>query len=136
MNSRVVNLDDQAQKSLLLDFIRKLGGRHRVEIVKYRPRRSDRQNRYYWPCFAEPFADWMSERYGESVNAEQAHEMLKLKFARKSVVNVQTGEVESIPCGTSTMTTEEFNEYLDKLAAWLKDFCGIEVPTPDVYRET
>ena len=130
----VFNMDDGKIKRTLIDHVRGLEGSHRVSICKYRPRRSDRQNRYYWPCFVKPFSDWLTESQGEPVTPEQAHECLKRTFLNKLLIHPRTGEViGETTRSTTELTTVEFNEYLDNVAKLLAELCDYPVAEPDVY---
>jgi hypothetical protein len=131
----IVNLSDAKDKRMLLEMLRALEGPHRVQWCKHRKRRTDRQNRMYWPLVVQPFADFLREQ-GESYTDDDAHELLKAKFLRVSVANKDTGEViGEIPRSTTTLTTEEFYDYVEKCVAWLADMFGIECPSPDPYRQ-
>ena len=135
MDERILNLSDPKQKAELYGLIGGLRGPHRVSWCRHRPRRTDRQNRYYWPCFVKPFGDFLREQ-GEMVTDDEAHELMKAKFLRRSVVNPATGEVigETVP-STTALDTSEFNVYLEQCAYWLADMFHIVVPEPDVWRE-
>lgn len=133
--NRVLDLSDPLQKERLLDQLSLLQGRWRIEWVRYRPRRSDRQNRYYWPCFVEPFAQWISAKYGETIAPEQAHRVLKNRFLRRQVIDRETGEVLEWVGSTASLDTAQFNHYLDRVAGFLAEFCEIDVPPPRLYWE-
>lgn len=130
----IVDMSNPRERQLVLSKMRDLQGCWRIEMVKYRRRRTDRQNRYYWPCFVEPFSDFLKAQ-GESVSSLYAHEILKHKFLRKTAVNRETGEaIGEYTRSTTELSTSEFNEYLDQCAAWLLEMFGIQVPEPEVYR--
>ena len=126
--NRVIDFGNQREKAMFIDGIRRLDGRWRVEWVRYRPRRSDRQNRYYWPCFVEPFADHLG------VEPDQAHLILKAKFLRKEIIDKETGERFVFVLRSSKLSTSDFNEYLDNCAQFLAELL-IFVPEANVYRE-
>lgn len=128
MPEMIANMSDDALKARIINRIRQLEGRHRIDVTKYRPRRSDRQNRYYWPCIVKPFGDALREAGNDYTN-HQAHEILKHKFLRRENINMATGEVLAFTESTANLDTSEFNEYLDRCAAWLAGL-GIEVPDP------
>lgn len=129
----IVDMSAPREKQMLLQQIRNLEGRHRIDITKHRPRRSDRQNRYYWPCFVTPLADYMRAQ-GEAVSELDAHEILKQRFLRKAIIDHATGEALEFVRSTTALTTVEFNQYLDQCAAFLREM-GIEVPEPKIYYE-
>lgn len=136
MPEAIIDMSDARERSRLLNqALNPLRGRWRFAWKRYRPRRSDRQNRYYWPCFVQPFAAWMRQQ-GNDVTDEQAHDILKHRFLRVTIAH-DAGEfgVHEYTRSTTELDTGEFNEYLDRCAAWLAEFCGIVVPSPDEYRE-
>jgi hypothetical protein len=138
---QVVDLSDQGTKRMLINAIRALEGPHRVEIVRYRPRRSDRQNSFYWPAFCEPFAEWLSEQQGKRVDPEEAHEIFKRTFLEVSVVDEDgvvmfdhRGDPLQRVRSTQELDTAEFAEYLDNCAQLMVDLCGLAPPDADVYK--
>lgn len=135
MTELIVNLSDAKEKRNLLETVRTLEGPHRVNICKHRPRRSDRQNRYYWPCFVQPFAEFLRAQ-GEFVTDDEAHILMKSKFLRRDVINPVTGEIVGETLKSSAdLDRDEFNAYLEACAMWLATMFDIKVPTPDIYRE-
>ena len=132
MPELVANLDDAVVRNKIASRIVQLRGMYRIEVTRYRPRRSDRQNRYYWPVFVKSFAELLRDQ-GESVTDGEAHEYLKHKFLRKTIT--AGGERQDITRSTTDLTTAEFNIYLDQCAAWLTDMFGIVLPAPGEYRE-
>lgn len=127
-----IDLSNPREKALILSKIRELQGVYRIDIKKYKKRRTDRQNRYYWPCFVQPFADFLRAQ-GEPTSDDDAHEMLKMKFLRRS--KEVNGAIVEYTLSTTDLDTQEFNTYLDACAAWLHDYFGIQVPEPTIYRE-
>ncbi len=136
------NLSDHRDKQKLLESVRSLAGEHRVEITRWRPRRSDRQNRFYWPCFVQQFSDWLSAEWERGVHEDEAHSILKDRFLR---VPVTTADGETVfdvagdpvmrTRSTTELTTTEFNLYLDCCAEFLREWCKITVPDPCTYHE-
>ncbi len=125
--NNVIDFDNPAESRLLLDHLRSLRGKQRVEVVKYRPRRSDRQNRMYWPSVVMPFAEWLSENYGEKFDDEEAHFVLKKTFLTKRVRNPKTGKVLEVVGSSAALDTAAFSEYYDKCCHLLAEHCGITV---------
>jgi hypothetical protein len=128
------------QTQLVVNGLRNLkpGKRYRLEIVEDRPRRSDRQNRYYWPCIVVPFAEWLTEQYGETKTQETAHEVLKDTFLRTPICD-ELGDVPFDVMGnppmrtrsTTELDTGEFAKYVDDCRQLLHDLCKIETFDPD-----
>lgn len=128
----IIDMGDSVKRARLLNMLGALRGRWRIELMPYRPRRSDRQNRYYWPCFVQPFAQFLRDQ-GESYTDSDAHEMLKYRFLHKSME--ANGEHLGYTPSTAGLDTSEFNAYLDACAAWLNEFFGIQIPDSSDYRE-
>lgn len=133
MGSAVLDMDDAKIRAKAINRLRDMRGRWRFDVVRYRPRRSDRQNRYYHPCIVSPFGELLREAGNDYTN-EDAHELLKHKFLRGEWINEKTGEVCTYTRSTTKLDTAEFNDYLDRCAAWLAEL-GVEVPDPSGYHE-
>lgn len=130
-----VDLSKPAEKLRLLNAIRGARGKVRVTIVRWCPRRTDRQNRYYWPCFVHPLWEYLREQ-GSDLSEKAVHDLMRAKFLTVDVVDPATGELlGSRVRSTTDLNTVEFNAYLDNCAQWLTEMFGLVVPDPDTYRE-
>jgi hypothetical protein len=81
-----------------------------------------------------PFAEFLREQ-GENVTDDDAHQILKTKFLRVVVQDEKAGWLEYTR-STTSLNTDEFNDYLDRCSAWLFDMFGIQTPDADVYKLT
>ena len=134
MIERIINMDDGKMVAAFFNKLRELKGVHRFEVRSHRPRRSDRQNRYYWPCFVHEFGEFLRNQ-GEELTDDHAHELLKHRFLQRSVTDRKTGELLEYSESTTKLDTKEFNAYLDRCAFWLVDMFDIIVPDPADYYE-
>lgn len=125
METLIIDLSEPTQKRMLLDSLRSRDGVWRIDVYRFRLRRSDAQNALLWAGINQPFADFLREQ-GDNYTAADAHEILKFKFLRESIVNKSTGEVigERVR-STATLNTTEFSEYIEKCVAWLAEMFGI-----------
>lgn len=139
MRERFNIIDDMSNpriKSRVIAQIGALQGIWRVELCRYRPRRTDRQARYYFPCFCSPFGEYLKEQGNDFADAKDAaHEILKARFLKVQIFDKETGQRFVFVRSTTSLNTVEFNEYLDKCAAMLASECSIIVPEPSIYRE-
>jgi hypothetical protein len=142
--SLIVDLKIGRERNLLWDLLRRLrdaGKKVRVTVSEYRKRRTDRQNRFYWPCFVVPFAEWLRAQeqtgpLGSLITDQEAHELLKFRFLRVTKYNPKTGEVLGDLVGSTTdLSTAGFNEYLDRCNNWLSKYCGFPHIEPKHYHE-
>ena len=131
MSATVLQIDfgNEAERHLLYKKLRQLRGVHRVEICKWRPRRSDAQNRFMWPCIVKPLGDFLREQ-GEQVTDDHCHEMLKHKFLRCEYTDSKTGEVITYTKSTTELNTDEFSIYAEQCMQWLAEVFGIICETP------
>ena len=125
-----IDFNNPTQRRLILDYLRTLKGRHRVEVVKDRPRRSDRANRFYFVAIVHPFAEWLGEQYGETFTDEDAHYVLKKTFLSRKVRNPQTGKVLDLIGSSAALSNADFTDYVDKCIHLLAEHCLIVVEDP------
>lgn len=95
----------------------------KVEIMvkRYRKKRSDNQNAYYWVCLGV-----IEKETGQM--AESLHQTFKGMFLRKTV-KVKGKNIKIIP-STTELNTLQFTEYFNKIEDFIRDF-GIILPNPD-----
>ncbi len=144
MTEYIVNMSASNEATGFLNRLRRLRGVHRIDVVKHRARRSDRQNAWYWPCFVHEFGEYLRNQ-GENVTDEDCHEMLKFKFLQRSMpIPFDSDSAFSkdlaviakplqYTASTTALSIDEFNDYLDHCAHWLEDMFGIVIPEPEAY---
>jgi len=127
----IIDFSSEPERKLLYNELRKARGKNRITISKYRKRRSDNQNRFYWSCFVHPFGEFLREQ-GENLTDDDAHEMLKMKFLRVVIHDDKAGDLE---CARSTtkLDVAEYNDYLDRCSHFLNEMFGIVTPEPAIY---
>jgi len=102
-----------------------------IEVFKKKKRRSTPQNKYYWGVIIPCIQNGFFETQGEWLNINNTHEFLKSNFNYKELTNKDTGEVLKLGLTTTTKTTIEFEEYLDKCRAFANEFLNIKIPLPN-----
>lgn len=130
----VINLDDLETKRRLLAQIGKLKGLWELHLKPRRLTRSLNQNAYWWCGIVTPFHIWLNEEWGEHVEMEQAHEMLKQKILGAKFIEID-GQAIAVSPSSRTLDTAEFGELIDKASDWLAKFCNIVVVPPEMYLE-
>lgn len=100
-----------------------------VTIRKRYKHRTLPMNAYYWGVVINCVTIGLKD-VGYLVTPQQAHEFLKDTFARKTIVNQDTGECISVPGSTAAMTTAEMMDYLAMVREWAEDFLNIRIPLP------
>lgn len=127
MSATVLQIDfnSEPERHMLYKKLRQLRGVYRVEVCRWRPRRSDRQNRRYWPAMVVPFAEFLREQ-GQVVTELEAHELIKHKLLRKTWQDPKTGERHDYTQSSTDLNLEEFTAFTQAVECWLSDF-GIVV---------
>lgn len=129
MAEAILDMSNPITKSRVVERIKRLEGRWRFDVRRYRPRRSDRQNRFYWPCIVQPFGRALREA-GNNFTDDDAHEMLKNEFLQVTHVDERTGRRMTCTRSTTKLDTAEFADYVDQCAAYLSAM-DIYVPAPN-----
>lgn len=100
-----------------------------IESAKRCEDRSMNQNRYYWGVIVSIAKDAISEEYGEAIDIESVHELLKERCNYKELV--KDDKVLKITKSTSNLSTIEFEEYLDRCRKFIFNWFGVDVPLPN-----
>ena len=93
------------------------------------------QNGYYWKIIVPEFCNGFNDMTGEQISIREAHEKLKMYCNAKEVVNTKTGEILTVGLSTATLTTVEFEEFLDRCRKFIFEWFGINVPLPNEQME-
>jgi len=94
--------------------------------VSIKPRhksRSNRQNRYYRGCVLEILSDWNGDI------PDDWHEWLKMKFL--STEKEINGERFIYARSTTTLSTSEFEDYMQKIREWASVKLNLYIPKPN-----
>lgn len=105
------------------------------------PKRSSRQNRYYWGIVVDQYLQAMLDVGDSTIEevsrelhtetlADALHELLLFRFAGREVVDHDTGEIIKLPARSSKMNTVEIGVYWDKIRADAHDKYGVDIPPP------
>lgn len=125
-NQKIINPKVMRQ---LIDSLK--DGRYLVAIKSFK-RRSLPQNAYYWAVLVPMIREGLHDQgWDEIQDDEDAHEFIKSQFLTRSVPNVNTGEMITVPGSTRKLTTVEFNELVARIQQWASEFLGIYIPGPN-----
>lgn len=102
-------------------------GRVLIRVEKWKNRRSNGQNRFWWGTVVKLFADHCGE------HPDDMHEILKLQLLPKQVVTIdpETGEEKTVTIGRSTanLSTQDFKDLIFR-AQELGARMDIYIPDP------
>ena len=94
-------------------------------IRSIRKKRTDKQNRYYWGVVI----DYIARQMGES-DREEVHKSLARNFLGFEEQSYGGVSFEKVP-STTSLSTEEFTEYIEIVRRWAAEFLYINIPDPE-----
>ncbi len=97
--------------------------RLRITAEKYRAKRSDAQNKYWWSCITI-----LANELGYT--KDEMHEIAKCKLCKKSMVHQETGEVLEYLASTTSFNKMEFAEITEQLGIWAAQSFNVILPFP------
>jgi hypothetical protein len=114
----------QAQKKTINTYLKKKEGQY-VRIAFSQPikERSKAQNRYIWGVVYEMIAA------ETGYTTEEVHEHMKSMFLPRKFIEIG-GVMQQITKSTTTLSTLEFNEYIDKVIAFAAQELSMSIPAP------
>ena len=86
---------------------------------------SSQQNRYYRGVVVKMIADELGY-----LRPDDVHEALKLEFLRVEA-DPEHGKPFAYGRSTTTLKTDEFEDYLERIRIWAASFCGLIIPKPN-----
>lgn len=115
-------------------------GRYRLVLEKIYNKRSNQQNAYLWalvyPLIRDGLIEIGYDEFAQDTDCEMTHDLCKLRFLEKELVNKDTGEVIQSLGSTRKLTTTKFMEYVANLQKWASEYLGINIPDPDPLYKT
>lgn len=127
MGSMIYFLTDQQRKQNAIDHINQLpdGNKWEVLVQERKNKRRLAQNRLYW-MWVKPLAN----HFGYT--DDQMHEELKYAFIGEETWTNRKGKTRVRPISTTTLSVEEFVNYLNKIDMLARRF-NVHLPHPDDY---
>lgn len=102
----------------------------RVRFTRRYNQRSTPQNSYYWGVVITEITQRLRDLGHQWLDEDDVHTMMKLRFNYEQIVS-EEGEVLELPKSTSSLTTVEFIEYIDRVRQWAAGFLNIYIPDPN-----
>lgn len=120
-----------ARRSELDEALKSFEGKEfQITVEKKKKSRSLNQNAYYWGVVI-PMVRGAMHDLGMKLSRQEVHELLKLKFLKKEIINENTGEVFEYIGGSSELTTTEFMDFIAELQQWSAEYLNIVIPSPN-----
>jgi hypothetical protein len=89
-------------------------------------RRGDPANRYYWAAVAPAVAEYLSIGRPLPLSKDDAHRVLCSAF-----IGTEETPLGPTPCHSSTLTSEQFSVFIERIKAHAASEWGLHIPGPD-----
>ena len=106
------------------------GKRISLEVKRFRPKRSDPQNKYYWGVIVKMISDEMG--YDEE-DKETIHEKLKWEchYEMRIVGKGSDRKEIRVPMSTANISTLAFEQYEERCRRWASIELNLYIPLPN-----
>jgi hypothetical protein len=97
-----------------------------VTVEREVKRRGDPANRYYWAAVARAVAEYLSIGRELPLSKDDAHRVLCSAF-----IGTEDTPLGPTPCRSSTLTSEQFSTFIERIKAHAASEWGLRIPGPD-----
>jgi hypothetical protein len=105
-------------------------GHYILTVEKYSHKRSIKENRYYWGVVVQMCMDGLIEAGFDWIKEqEDTHTLLKSMFLKENKPGIG-GEIIEVVLSTSSLSTDEFQAYMDRVKHWAAEYIGVFIPEP------
>src|SRR3990167_753904 len=111
------------QEELYKNHLHRLDGEVNVVVKPYHNSRSEQQNRFYWGVVVEIISN------ETGYTKEEVHEILRAMFIW-SIIKIGKREIRVVR-STTTLTTKEFEKYIEEIRRWAVTEINCEIPLPN-----
>lgn len=104
----------------------------KVEIKRVSSKVSDKRRGWYWGGII-PFMKRLVSSWAELTD-EQLHEVLKTEFNGFIVDTKQGKRKYPMPVANRDIDSEQFDNYILRIAEWVRNNYALELPSPEEYK--
>lgn len=110
-------------------------GRYLAKVDNTKKRTSP-QNNFYWGAVLPLVKAGLRDLgYMEIKTNEDAHEVLKSLFLKRTIKSEISGDEIPIMGSTAELTTQEFMEFIEEINIWTSSYMGVSLPSPNEQME-
>lgn|SRR5574343_1976183 len=106
-------------------------GRYRITVEKMRKNKTCPQLGYYFAGVLPLFLQHLIDAGWEFTSIEEVDNFAKSMFAKKDVINRNTGEIVTMPALKRDMSTVELNTLIESIRNWDAEYLGGYIPDPE-----
>lgn len=119
------------RKSLVNSLIQHEGKEIVITVERKSKKHSDLQRGYYFGVIVSMVRQAVYDTWGEKIDSNEGHELLKQNCNSVERINKSTGEVIKQPQSIKRHTTTEQEEYHIECRKWAKEWFNIDIPLPN-----
>lgn len=108
-------------RASMLEHIVSLNGEYVTITIEKRDKRSNKMNRLMW-AYHRILGDYLGYTHDE------IHQIFKMKFLKREIVNEKTGEVLEYLKSTTELSNKELGDILDQYRIWAADTFDCYLP--------
>lgn len=105
-----------------------------ISVEPIKNKRTIKQNAYYWGgvigTLCQTFEGHTSQEMHELMKIKHLSKEIQLRVVRKGIMIEENIIVSS---ETKTLSTTEFNEYIERIRQWALEYYECYIPTPEEY---
>lgn len=106
----------------------------KIQIKRVSSKVSDNRRGWYWAGII-PFVKKLSKNW-EFLTDEQLHEVLKTEFNGFTILDKKGNKRKyPMPVANRDTDTDVFDEYVARIAEWVRTQYNLELPNPEDYKE-
>jgi hypothetical protein len=119
-------------RTFLANCIKEFNGKEIVIKIGLKTKRhSDLQRGYYFGVIVSLIREAVFNEWGDKMDSNEVHELLKLNCNWKEKVNEDTGECIRIAGSIKEHTTTDQEVYHEECRRWAKEWFNIDIPLPN-----
>jgi hypothetical protein len=122
-------IKDNADKIMLIEYLKGLESDYQVEVKKQRNTRSVNANKYYWKCIVQELANSLG------YFPDEMHSILRSKFLSEwEMLEINNKKIGINKIKSSTdLNTKAFEIYADQIRIWALTDLGIRLMMPNEF---
>lgn len=106
-----------------------------LTIERKRKKHSDNQRGYYFGVIVGLIREAVFNEWGEKMDSNEVHELLKTNCNYVEKINKETGEIIRVAGSIKQHTTSEQEDYHETCRRWAKEWFNIDIPLPNEQME-
>ena len=132
IKSKVENGNLTRNRKFLVNCLEQHEGKEIVITIERKSKKhSDVQRGYYFGVIVSLIREAVFNEWGDKMDSNEVHELLKANCNFKEKVNKETSEIIRVAGSIKQHTTSEQEDYHEECRRWAKEWFNIDIPLPN-----